>query len=265
MQGTRRATGPTPLREGGGAAMSGRGCMAKDKRQGPRRGEYCGRPSRQSRLPPAPTKESISLRMDHAKACIHGHPQYSPRRPFLPLRTRNPQTIFLRAAPPLGGGRMLAHSPFSKSLSTISRQSSPSTMIPEGLEQIKKKCSRKPGRARLRPGLVFRPCTRPRQSAALPKRLQHFLNRSKTSAKRRGGRFWTREAPPCKTSVSPSSARSVFCAAGRRERRPTGRARPPGGPRERMAHCGPPGGRPLPAARTMPNTRFPPPSPTPER
>jgi hypothetical protein len=27
--------------------------MAKDKRQGPRRGEYCGRPSRQSRLSPA--------------------------------------------------------------------------------------------------------------------------------------------------------------------------------------------------------------------
>ena len=49
----------------------------------------------------------------------------------------------------------------------------------EDLEQIKIKCGRKSGRARLRPGLVFRPCTRPRQSAALPKRLQHFLNRSK--------------------------------------------------------------------------------------
>jgi hypothetical protein len=33
--------------------------------------------------------------------------------------------------PPLGGGRMLAHSPFSKYRATISRQSSTSTIIPE--------------------------------------------------------------------------------------------------------------------------------------
>ena len=49
-------------------------------------------------------------------------------------------------------------------------------------EQIKKKCGRKSGRAQLRPGLVFRPCTRPRQSAALPKRLQYFLNLSSGAA-----------------------------------------------------------------------------------
>ncbi len=44
--------------------------------------------------------ESSLLRMDHADACIDGHPQYSPRRPFQPLRARNPGPIFLRAAPP---------------------------------------------------------------------------------------------------------------------------------------------------------------------
>ncbi len=44
--------------------------------------------------------ETIPLRMDHAEACIDGPPQYSPLRPSLPLRTRNPQAIFLRTAPP---------------------------------------------------------------------------------------------------------------------------------------------------------------------
>ncbi len=106
------------------------GCMAKDKRQGPRRGEYCGRPSRQARLHTA-TKESLPPRMDHAKACIHGHPQYSPRRPFLPLRTCIHEPSSFGRHPPLGGGRMRAHAPFSKYLSTISRPSSPSTIIPE--------------------------------------------------------------------------------------------------------------------------------------
>ncbi len=50
-------------------------------------------------FPPA-TNASIPLRMDHAKACIDSHPQYSPRRPFLPLRALNPYAIFLRVAPP---------------------------------------------------------------------------------------------------------------------------------------------------------------------
>ncbi len=100
--------------------------MAKNKRQGPRRGEYCGRPSRKARLHTTP-QESIPPQMDHAKAGIHGHPQYSPRRPSLPLRTCIHEPSSFGRHPPLGGGRMLAHSPFS----TISPLSSPSTIIPE--------------------------------------------------------------------------------------------------------------------------------------
>ena len=130
MQGTKRATGHPPLREGGGAAINGRRMHGKNKRQGPRRGEYCGRPSRQARLHTAP-KESSPPQMDHAKACIHGHPQYSPHRPFLPLRTCIHEPSSFGRHPPLGGGRMRAHAPFSKYLSTISRPSSPSTIIPE--------------------------------------------------------------------------------------------------------------------------------------
>ena len=102
--------------------------MAKDKRQGPRRGEYCGWPSRQARLHTA-TKESITPRMEHAKACIDGHPQYSPRRPFLPLRTRNPQAIFLRAVPPLSEGGECSRTLHSPNIPTLSRPSSPPTII----------------------------------------------------------------------------------------------------------------------------------------
>ncbi len=48
------------------------------------------------------------------------------------------------------------------------------------------------------------------------------LRTRKTPDKRLGGRFWKCEAPPWKFSVSPFSARSVFCAAGRGERRAGG-------------------------------------------
>ena len=51
-------------------------------------------------------------------------------------------------------------------------------------ERFKKKCSRSSGG----PGFVragfFHPCTRPRQSAALPKRPQDFLNRSRANWKK---------------------------------------------------------------------------------
>ena len=40
------------------------------------------------------------LRMDLSQACPDGHPQYSPRRPFHPLRMCTPATVFQRAAPP---------------------------------------------------------------------------------------------------------------------------------------------------------------------
>ncbi len=104
MQSTRRATGHSPLREGGWRGhewkadawqkTSGKGRDGGSTAVG-RRGKHD--------FPPA-TSETIPLRMDHAKACIDGHPHYSPRRPFLPLRTCNPQAIFLWAAPPSRSG-----------------------------------------------------------------------------------------------------------------------------------------------------------------
>ena len=60
------------------------------------------------------TTESSPLRMDHAEACFDGHPQYSPRRPFL-LPERNTPNAFLQpGGPPLSeGGQCLRslHSP----------------------------------------------------------------------------------------------------------------------------------------------------------
>lgn len=56
--------------------------------------------------------ESSPLRMDHAEACISGHPQYSSRRP--------------PGGPPLGGGRLLAHAPFSEYRPAIPAPSFPS-------------------------------------------------------------------------------------------------------------------------------------------
>ena len=57
----------------------------------------CRRDKRNS-TPPA--SKAIPLRRDHAEASIDGHPQYSPRRPFHPLRSHNPEAVLLRAEPP---------------------------------------------------------------------------------------------------------------------------------------------------------------------
>ena len=59
---------------------------------------------------PLPTKETIPLRMDHAKAYIDGLPQYSHRRPFHLPRWLNP-IANPSAAPPLseGGECLRAH------------------------------------------------------------------------------------------------------------------------------------------------------------
>ncbi len=89
------------------------------------------------------------------KTASNGQPQYSPCRPFHLHRRHNPiADPSIGRHPPLGGGRMLARTPypeyrphrpnpivtihknprrtpFSKYRSAISRQSSPSTMIPE--------------------------------------------------------------------------------------------------------------------------------------
>jgi hypothetical protein len=130
MQGARRATGPAPLREGGGAAMNGKRMHGKRQATGAATGGVLR--SAVAAITTSHCNKRINPSADGAcKACINGHPQYSPRRPFHPLHTRNPQAIFLRATPPSRRGGMLAHSPFSKYLSTLSRPSSPSTIIPE--------------------------------------------------------------------------------------------------------------------------------------
>ncbi len=98
-QGARRATGPAPLREGGGAAMNGRWMHGRRKAAGAATGGVLRSAVAARAFPPATNKSSL-LRIDQVEAWIDGNPQYSPRRPFLPLRTRDPQAIFLRAAPP---------------------------------------------------------------------------------------------------------------------------------------------------------------------
>ena len=131
MQGARRATGTRPPPRGGWRGhewkadawqkTSGRGRDGGSTALG-RRGKHD--------LPP-PTKETIPLRMAPTEACIDGHPQYSPAAlSFRSAIAVHKPSSFGRH-PPLGGGRMLAHSPFSKYRATISRQSSPSTIIPE--------------------------------------------------------------------------------------------------------------------------------------
>ena len=71
-----------PSERGVARPWMGRACRVEGMRQGPRRGEYCGWPSRQAWL-------------------RDGHPQYSPRRPS-------------GRHPPLGGGRMLARDPSAR-------------------------------------------------------------------------------------------------------------------------------------------------------
>ena len=120
-----------PSPRGGAAAMNGRRMHGKRQAAGAATGGVLRSAAAQITTPHRQHKNQ-SLQIDPTTACIDGHPQYSPPRPFLPLRTCNPQAISLRAAPPSRrGGRMLAHSQCSKYLSTISRQSSPSTIIPE--------------------------------------------------------------------------------------------------------------------------------------
>ena len=90
------------------------------------------------------------------------------------------------------------------------------------------------------------------------------LRTGETPDKRLTGKFCGCEAPPCKISVSPFSARAVFCAAGRGPKVTNG-----------LAHCGegayPTGirGRPIPArsvsgtASSAPEPDFPSPDPVP--
>ena len=104
--------------------------MAKDKRQGPRRGEYCGRPSRQARLR---TDGRIKNFADGPSGRMHRRlPAVLPPPPFpFAPKAQSHWQSFHRAAPPSRRGGMLAHSPFSKYLSTLSRPSSPSTITPK--------------------------------------------------------------------------------------------------------------------------------------
>ena len=131
MQGARRATGPAPLREGGGAAMNGRMMHGKRQAAGAATGGVL-----QSAVSPITT-----FHRQQTKQSLCGWTTQKPASTA--TRSTPPAALSFRAAlaihkpsssgrhPPLGGGRMLAHSPFSRYLSTISRQSSPSTIIPE--------------------------------------------------------------------------------------------------------------------------------------
>ena len=162
-----------PLREGGAARRKMvYGSRVRSGRKG-RRGEYCGWPS--IHAPAWSIRKRLDLFVAGGKARAatadrSTPPVAAPAACLLPY-IRLP---FMAAPPPSrrGAGSVALLAPCIRGI----RETVP-------LEQIKKKCSRKPGRARLRPGLVFRPCTRPRQSAALPKRLQNFLNRSRTVSK----------------------------------------------------------------------------------
>ena len=105
--------------------------MAKGKRQGPRRGEYCGRPSRQSRLPAGNKR----LKPSADGPCGSPHRRPPAVLPPAALSFRSALAIHKPSSsgrhPPPGGGRMLVHSPFSESLSTITRQFFPSAGISE--------------------------------------------------------------------------------------------------------------------------------------
>ncbi len=89
-----------PLREGGGAAMKGRRTHGKREAAGAAAGGV---------LRPAVAAITTSRRQQATQALCGwtmrkpsspATRRTPPRRPFLPLRTRNPQAIFLRAAPP---------------------------------------------------------------------------------------------------------------------------------------------------------------------
>ena len=131
MQGARRAGGPAPLREGGGAAMNGRMIHGKRQAAGAATGGVL-------RLAVA---ASTTFHRQETNQSLCG---WTMRKPASTApRSTPPAALSFHSAlaihkpsssgrhPPLGGGRMLAHSPFSKYLSMISRKSAPSTIIPE--------------------------------------------------------------------------------------------------------------------------------------
>jgi hypothetical protein len=131
MQGTRRATGPAPLREGGVAAMNGRPMHGKRQAAGAATGGVL-----RSAVAPITT-----FHRQQKNQSLCGWTTQKPASTA--TRSTPPAALSFRATlaihkpsssgrhPPLGRGRMLAHSPFSRYLSTISRQSFPPTIIPE--------------------------------------------------------------------------------------------------------------------------------------
>ena len=114
---TRRkgATGHASLREGGARPWMGYGCMGKYKWQGPRRGEYGGRPLRKARL--HTSNGRIQPFADGPCGSMHRRrPAVLPPPPFPFARKGQPQRVPPTGRhPPLGGGRMLALAPYSES------------------------------------------------------------------------------------------------------------------------------------------------------
>lgn len=88
--------------------------MAKDKKQGPRRGEYCGLPSQQA------LSLSGNKRIKHfaGRSCARKHRRHTaapPHRTFHSPPRHNPRTFPFHRAPPLSGGDACAR-PFLRIL-----------------------------------------------------------------------------------------------------------------------------------------------------
>jgi hypothetical protein len=100
MQVTRKATGHSPPPRGGGAAMNGRRMHGKRQAKRAAAGGVLREAVATKHNSIPTTNKTRSLWTGHAEACLDGHPQYSPRRPSLPLRMCTLATVFHRAAPP---------------------------------------------------------------------------------------------------------------------------------------------------------------------
>ena len=100
MQGTRKATGHPHSERGVARPWMGCPWLGKRQAEGAAAGGVLREAVATKRNSIPTTNKSRPLRIDHAEACLDGHPQYSPRRPSLPLRMRTLATVFHWAAPP---------------------------------------------------------------------------------------------------------------------------------------------------------------------
>ena len=102
-----------PSERGVARPWMGYPCQAKDKRQGPRRREYCGEPSRQARLNTG--NNPIKPFVDESCSSMHRrHAAVLPPPPFsLAPKSQSKSFPSTGRHPPLGGGKCLRtfHSP----------------------------------------------------------------------------------------------------------------------------------------------------------